>query len=188
MKGIVFNLLEEVVRREHGENVWDLLLDKAGASGSYTSLGNYSDDEMAALVSAAAGALGQPASEVLRWFGREAMKELAAKYPVFFAPHTSSRSFVLSVNKIIHPEVRKLYTGATCPFFQFREGDDGLLSMTYRSPRKLCYLAEGFVEGAAAHYGDCVDFQHAMCLHRGDDRCVFEIRWSKPSTMLCTAA
>ena len=30
MKGVVFNLLEQVVVREYGENVWDDLLDATG--------------------------------------------------------------------------------------------------------------------------------------------------------------
>ena len=33
MKGVVFNLLEQVVVREYGENVWDDLLDTAGTGG-----------------------------------------------------------------------------------------------------------------------------------------------------------
>jgi len=33
MKGIVFNLLEEVVVRQHGETTWDDLLDATGLQG-----------------------------------------------------------------------------------------------------------------------------------------------------------
>ena len=40
---VVFNLLEEIVVREHGEETWDLLLERAGLGGVYTSLGNYPD-------------------------------------------------------------------------------------------------------------------------------------------------
>jgi len=41
MKGIVFNLLEEVVTTHHGSDTWDLLLDTARLDGAYTSLGSY---------------------------------------------------------------------------------------------------------------------------------------------------
>jgi hypothetical protein len=188
MKGVVFNLLEEVVRRQHGEDVWDEMLDRANASGAYTSLGNYDDAEIVRLVAAASEMLGKPASEVLRWFGREAMKELFQKYPAFFEPYDTSRAFVLAVNSIIHPEVRKLYSGASCPHFRFDDLDDGGLSMVYRSARKLCHLAEGFVEGAADHYGEVVDFRHVKCQHHGDPFCQFEIRWAEQGRRLCTAA
>ena len=38
MKGIVFNLLEEVVTEAYGADAWDSLLDAAGLDGAYTSL------------------------------------------------------------------------------------------------------------------------------------------------------
>jgi hypothetical protein len=52
MKGIVFNLLEEVVRRAYGEDTWDTLLEAAGLDGVYTSLGNYPHEELLQLVTA----------------------------------------------------------------------------------------------------------------------------------------
>src|SRR6185312_3746475 len=133
MKGVVFNLLEEVVSRHHGDAVWDKLLDDAEVTGSYTSLGSYKDEEMERLVGAASNALGSSPNEVLRWFGREAMSLLAVRYAMFFTPHRSARPFIESVNSIIHPEVRKLYAGAHCPHFEFADGPDGALIMGYRS-------------------------------------------------------
>ncbi len=67
MKGVVFNLLEEVVRRSHGEDTWDALLDHAGLAGSYTSLGSYPDEDMSKLVLAASRALAMAPADVLRW-------------------------------------------------------------------------------------------------------------------------
>jgi len=181
MKGVVFNLLEEVVRRHHGEDLWDDLLDDAGLDGAYTSLGSYADADIEALVAAAAGKLGLQREDVLRWFGQTAMPVLAELYPAFFEPHSSSRTFVLGVNSIIHAEVRKLYTGAECPHFNFRDDADGALLMDYRSSRRMCALAQGFIEGAASHYGEAVDFRHDSCVDRGDPHCVFHIRWPSPA-------
>ena len=87
--------------------------------GAYTSLGSYPDDELFKLVGAAASALHKPTDEILRWFGVAAMPLLAAKYPVFFDPHRNTRSFLLTLNDIIHPEVRKLYPGADVPDFAY---------------------------------------------------------------------
>jgi len=175
MKGVVFNLLEEVVTRSHGEDTWDRLLDAAGLDGSYTSLGNYPDEDMQKLVAAASTALATTPGEVLRWFGREAMPALAQRYPVFFSAHTSTRPFILSINDIIHPEVRKVYSGSDVPVFDFRDAEDGALLMGYESARKLCALAQGFVEGAAAHYGESLTFEHLNCMHNGDTKCVFRL-------------
>ena len=40
MKGVVFNLLEEAVEREYGEETWDSLLESAELEGSYASVGS----------------------------------------------------------------------------------------------------------------------------------------------------
>jgi len=175
MKGVVFNLLEEVVGRTHGADTWDALLDAAGLAGTYTSLGSYPDEELGRLVLAASNALARSPAEVLRWFGQEAMPVLAERYPPFFRAHSSTRPFILSVNDIIHPEVRKVYPGADVPIFDFRDDTDGALLMGYQSSRKLCALAQGFVEGAAAHYGETLNFEHLNCMHKGDPKCVFRL-------------
>lgn len=178
MKGVVFNLLEEVVTRHHGDDAWDALLDGAGVAGAYTSLGSYPDEDMGKLVMAASSTFGSTPSDILRWFGREAIPVLAARYPMFFTGHSTTRPFILSVNSIIHPEVRKVYPGADVPTFDFHQAPDGALLMGYQSARKLCALAQGFIEGAAVHYHEAVSFDHPHCMHRGDPKCLFRIVFS----------
>ncbi len=177
MKGIVFNLLEETVAAEYGAAVWDELLASAGSDGAYTSLGSYADSQLQGLVLAAAQKLGKSPQEVLRWFGRAAMPLLAHRYPQYFRGPAPTRTFLLSVNSIIHPEVRKVYPGAVVPTFEFRDADDGSLLMGYQSPRQLCALAQGFVEGAAAHFRESITFTHLKCMHKGDESCLCHIRF-----------
>lgn len=178
MKGVVFNLLEEAVTREFGPDTWDDLIDGADASGAYSSLGNYADDEIVQLVATAAATLKITNAEVLRWFGERAMPILRERYGALFEGHTSSRDFILSVNRIIHPEVRKLYAGASCPFFHFREGEAGSVMMGYESSRRMCDLAHGFVKGASNLYCEEVEITHHTCMNHGADRCLMEIRWT----------
>jgi hypothetical protein len=175
MKGIVFNLLEEAVSRDYGEDVWDALLEAAGVEGAYTSLGSYPDENLMELVGAASSALDMPAQDVVRWFGLNAMPLLASRYPQFFEPHESARSFVLTLNSIIHPEVRKLYPGADVPVFDYDTSSEDVLVMGYASRRRMCAFAEGLIDGAAAHYGERAVIQQPSCMTRGDDRCVLEI-------------
>jgi hypothetical protein len=184
MKGVVFNLLSELVRRDFGEDAWDDMLDAAGASGAYTSLGSYADDEMFRLVGAASAALQRSPAEILRWFGRGAMPLLAEKYPRFFEAPQSTRAFVLTLNDIIHPEVRKLYPGADVPVFDFDDSDPDALQMGYHSARRLCALAEGFVLGAADHFGDQVTIEQPRCMHRGDEKCLFRLQFVRRDALL----
>lgn len=179
MKGIIFNLLEELVRRERGDDTWEALLDVTGLDGVFTSLGNYPDGRLFQLVGAASSALGQPPEAVLRWFGRSAIPLLAERYPHFFEDHRSTRDFLLTLNHIIHAEVRKLYPGADVPTFGFDTSSPDVLLIDYRSKRKLCSLAEGFVEGAADHYREQVTMDQSRCMNRGDDRCVLRLSFRK---------
>jgi Haem-NO-binding len=175
MKGIVFNLFEQLVRRDHGEDAWDDLLDAAGVDGAYTSLGSYADADLLALVGAASEATGTEPAELIRWFGREAMPAFASAHPDFFAGHDDTRSFLLTLNDLIHPEVRKLYPGAGVPDFDYDTTADGHLRMHYRSARRLCTFAEGLIEGAAQHFGERVTIEQPSCMHHGDELCVLDI-------------
>jgi hypothetical protein len=177
MKGIVFNLLEEAVSSEFGDATWDRLLDDAGLDGAYTSLGSYDDAEIFRLVGVASKALNIPEQDVLRWFGRRAMPLLAKRYPAFFSAHPNTRSFLLTLNSIIHPEVRKLYPGASPPVFDFDTGDSEQLVIGYNSARRLCALAEGFMQGAAEHFGEQAGITQPECMHHGAAKCSFHVRF-----------
>ena len=171
MKGIIFNLAEEVIVAAHGEDAWDGLLDASGLDGAYTSLGSYPDDDLVKLVQAGSEALGVPPDVVVRSIGEGAMPLLAERFPAFFEGHASCRTFLLTLNDIIHSEVRKLYPGALTPEFSFEAPQPDVVLVRYESPRRLCALAEGFILGAGRHYGERVDITQTSCMHRGDDHC-----------------
>lgn len=177
MKGIIFNLAEEVLSQAHGADVWDDVLERAGVVGAYTSLGSYPDDELMRLVRAASEITGVAEQTVVRQLGEGAIPLLAARYPQFFAPHTGTRPFVLTLNDIIHPEVRKLYPGADAPDFDFDTSDAEVLMLGYRSSRRLCALAEGFIVGTARHYGEEAAIEQTKCMHRGAASCVILCRF-----------
>jgi Haem-NO-binding len=185
MKGIIFNLLERVIVSKHGDNRWDEILDAARLNGAYTSLGSYPDEELKTLIAAGGALLGMTPDELLRWFGRMAMPLLAEQYPHFFVPHHSTRSFVLALNSIIHPEVRKLHPGAMCPHFQFEidENQGAELMLEYKSPRGLCALAHGFIEGAADHFSESIVVNHHRCMQQDGASCLLGIQAHAPHAM-----
>ena len=178
VKGYVFNLLEQIVSRDYGEDTWDALLEASDLDGVYTSLGSYADADLMKLVGAAATELDLSPDEVVCWFGRNALPLFARQYPQLFEPHDSTRSFVITLNEIIHPEVRKLYPGADVPVFTFASRD-GLLVMGYRSPRKMCAFAEGLLHGAADYFEERLTIEQPQCMNRGDDRCLLEIAFTR---------
>lgn len=132
-----------------------------------------------ALVDAASARLDTGPDEVVRWFGREALPLLAASYPAFFTPHTSTRPFLLTLNDVIHPEVRKLYPGADVPVFDFSVSPADELVIGYASGRRLCSLAEGFIEAAAAHFGEVAAIHQPSCMKHGAPKCQIVVTTSR---------
>lgn len=177
MKGIVFNMLEYAITRAQGEAAWDEVLASAKIDGAYTSLGNYADDELGALVVAAAARLGLSPDDTVRWFARTATPLLAERYPQFFAPHRSLRTLLPSLNDLIHPEVRKTYPGAIAPDFRLVDRSDGAIEMSYSSPRKLCTFAHGLMEGAAERFNERVEIEQIACARHGAPACTFLVRF-----------
>ncbi len=177
MKGVIFNLIEEVVAEAFGADAWDAMLDSAGLDGAYTSLGSYPDAELTGLVRAGAELTGTPADALVRDIGRLAIPRLEARYPQFFAGAGDARAFILALNTIIHPEVRKLYSGAHCPHFHFATQGRSLL-LGYDSPRRLCHLAHGFIDGLALRYDEQITVSQPRCMHRGDAMCQLQIDWA----------
>jgi hypothetical protein len=176
VKGIIFNLVEDAVGERFGEPVWDRLLLDAGLEGGYTSMGSYPDAELHALVDAASAALATPPEQVLTLLGHDAALGLARAHPQFFAPHSHTRGLVLTLNDVIHPEVRKVQPDARPPEFGFADEGDDLL-VEYRSSRGLCALAEGMIGGAAQWYDEVARVGHDTCTHRGDAVCVLRCRF-----------
>jgi len=180
VKGLIFNLFEEVLRRQYGDDLWEAVLESASVDGVYSSLGSYADGEFARLISAAASTLDLEPHVVIRQVGRHAVPLLATRYLHFFERHKTTRTFLLSLNNVIHAEVRKIYAGAEVPEFDYDTSSPEVLVMGYTSPRRLCALAQGFTEGAAAHFGEEVLFEQPHCMNRGDQKCVFQISFKKP--------
>lgn len=172
MKGVIFNILEQAVVRAHGDAAWDALLERSGADGAYTAVGSYDDGELFRIVGAASELLGLEPDEIVRWFGREAIGLLFDRYP-YDEDHDCTSAFLRTLDDIVHPEVEKLYPGAIVPRFEYEGEARNHVILHYRSPRRLCTLAEGMIEGAAARFGETVEIEHRTCLKRGDDRCSF---------------
>ncbi|MEZ6124977.1 MAG: heme NO-binding domain-containing protein [Planctomycetaceae bacterium] len=175
MKGIVFTVLNELVENQFGMDVWDSLLNRTGHDGAYTTAASYPDAEAMSLVAGLSAHTGLPVNDLVRVFGRYLFGAFERQYPVFFQLPQTAKEFLKSVDEIIHVEVRKLYPDAVLPVFEYEDPAENRLVMLYRSTRQLCPLAEGLLEGAAAHFQTSIQYEQTKCTHRGDDHCRFEL-------------
>jgi hypothetical protein len=132
------------------------------------------------LVGAASAALKLPADDVVRWFGGTPCRFLPKSTRISSSRTSRHARFSLTLNDVIHSEVRKLYPGAEVPVFTYDTSSSEVLLMHYSSPRKLCALAEGFIEATAAHFDEELSLDQPECMKRGDEKCVLRVSVRKP--------
>lgn len=134
MKGIMFNLLEDVLGEAYGPDAWDDLLTETGASGVYAALGDYPDSDFFKLIDTAGSFTNRNRDQMLITFGEAAFSRMVERYPAILEGISDSRTFLLSLNRIVQAEVRKLYAGAGCPHFRFAIAPDMLSKPGRRLP------------------------------------------------------
>jgi hypothetical protein len=178
VKGVVFNIVEDVVDETLPANAWDDAVESAGVRGAYTSLGSYPDEDLVRVVGALSDATGLPTPDVLRHAGRHGFAHLASRHPDLLDGLDDLPALLTHLDDVIHPEVHKLYPDAQTPTFRAEQPDDDTVELHYESQRQLCALAEGLIAGAADHYDTTVEITQPTCVLRGDDACVIRVRAS----------
>ena len=176
MKGVVFRGLESLVIEKCGMNAWDELLRKnAPNERVYISPASYPDEEMFALLNDVSIKLNMAMPDVLKAFGKYLFSYLAAKHPAIISDFNSFSNLIVSIDKVIHVEVAKLYHEPNLPKINAVRVDKGLILMDYYSKRKLCMCAEGLIYGAAFYFDINVTLNHVQCMHDGFDKCIIEV-------------
>jgi predicted hydrocarbon binding protein len=175
--GLIFVSLRDYLAAEHGAATEQDVM--AGEPQYFVSEG-YPDERFTRLLERACQSTGMPLDELLREFGMfTAEKTFARLYPALFDLSASTQLFLLTVETRIHEVVRVAIPDALPPELDVSElGDDGV-SIVYTSPRRLCAMLRGLVEGAARHYGETASIDEPHCMHRGDRQCRLEARFAR---------
>jgi hypothetical protein len=161
MKGIVFSEFLEMVEARYGLALVDRIIEHSNpaSGGAYTAVGTYDPRELGALVVQLGVETGVRVSQLMQEFGEHLFGRLAGGYPQLLQGAGSAFEVLERIEKVIHPEVRKLYPDAELPRFETKRLGADVLELTYRSPRGLADLAEGLIRGCAAWYGHDVEIQ-----------------------------
>ena len=177
MKGIIFTHLESMVDSVMGAHAWQRVVAETElrtTEGYFVGPRNYPDEDLFALVATASRLSGTPVDELVHAFGRFLFAPLARAFPGFIRPEMTSKSFLMTVDRVIHIEVRKLHPDALLPTIRYEDPAGDRLILLYQSPRRLCQLAIGLIEGTAAHFHERVTCEHTRCMKQGSDHCRFE--------------
>lgn len=158
MKGVVFTVFLEMVENQFSPEIADNILDALPdeSTGAYTSVGNYSHQEMISLIVALGEETSLPVPDLVQAYGRHLFGEFHKMHPAFFDVE-NAYLFLESVDAHIHKEVKKLYSDTELPRFNTMIHYDGEkpvgIDMEYISARPFAQLAYGLIEGSLKHWG-----------------------------------
>jgi hypothetical protein len=181
--GSILMALRRHVVQSYDEATWDALLADAGMPGRlFTSLGDYPDSDVLALVAAATRATGQDADAVLLGFGRSLVTDLVGTYRYLFDPSWTAFDLIEKTESTVHTVVRARQPGARPPMLVVTRRGPEHVSIRYESARRLCALARGITLGVGDHYGTPLQVNELACTRKGAPACQIEVlpAWTPP--------
>lgn len=176
MHGLVLVELKKHVEQAYGAPTWTALLHAAGLGGRvYTAMAEVPDEEVGALVQAAAAATGTSPAAVLQGFGRFLAPDLIATYSFLVPASWTALDVVERTESTIHTVVRTRGGGARPPVLQATRLSETRVQVRYASERRLCALAKGIVEGVGDHYGTPLVVTESTCMSSGGPYCLLDV-------------
>jgi predicted hydrocarbon binding protein len=172
--GVVFVSFRDFLASRYGADVAANLMSTEPV---YLLSESYDDERLFGLVEKTALSTGDDADGIVFDFGAfTAEKTFARLYRAFYEIAGSARTFLLTTEDRIHELVRATIPNAAPPKLSVEARDDGAVSIVYCSPRRLCVLLRGLVQGTARWYGEHAVIEETACMRRGDRVCRLEVR------------
>lgn len=144
----------------------------------------YSDEQLLAGVAAAHRLTRVEVDTLLREYGRYfIINGLTSRLCAYLLNDVHSARELLLAMSDAHGQMSLADESVKPPLFQYAAmpGESSGLYMTYDSPRKLCPLLIGSIEGAATRYGEQAHVREESCMRHGASACTFAIRFMRPS-------
>ncbi|WP_137283527.1 heme NO-binding domain-containing protein [Halorussus salinisoli] len=177
MHGIIFKSLKDFVVTNHGHETWDEIRHEADLEQRvYLPIDTYDDGELVGLVEAATDLTEASIPDLLESFGRFAAGNLLDTYGNVVGDDWDALDLVANAETGIHTVLRAHNPDLDPPELVCRRDGDARITVYYRSPRRLCFVAKGIVLGVADHYGEQLTVTEATCMHDGDDQCELVVR------------
>jgi Haem-NO-binding len=187
MHGLIFVTWEKYLSEHFGPSLlsrYRAALGKAAATAPLVSH-VYDDATLLAGVGTASRLTRLPADTLLRQFGCYFMLNgLTSHLCAYLLNQVRSGRELLLVMRAAHEQMSRTPDALTPPLFAYEAlpTDPQGLTLIYDSPRKLCPVLVGAIEGAAARYREQVNVAERICMKKGAAACRFEIHFSLPSS------
>jgi hypothetical protein len=183
MQGLIFVTWEKYLSERFGPKLLNNYRTAIGETAATSPLASrvYDDTVLLAGVGAAAKLTNVPVDTLLWEYGRYFMiNGLTRHLCAYLLTQVHSGRDLLLTMRDAHTQMRRTPDGLTPPLFSYEaiSSDPHEMALIYDSPRKLCSLLWGAIEGAAERYGERVQVVERSCMKQGSPICRFELRFS----------
>lgn len=140
----------------------------------------YDDAALLAAVEAASNISRVPADTLLKEYGYYFITNALTRHRcAYLLSQTNNGLDLLLAMHDAHEQMGRLPDGLTPPLFKYRRSphDPDALIVVYDSPRQLCSVLWGAIEGAAAYYGEKAQVAEIKCMKQGNIVCEFAVKF-----------
>jgi heme-NO-binding protein len=186
MHGLVFVTWEKYLAERFGPSLLNDYRQAIGQGVGDAPLASrvYDDERLNAAIAAASRLTVTPVDTLLREYGRYfIVNGLTSRLCSYLLNQVYSARDLLLVMRDAHEQISQVAESVTPPLFQYRpmpDDPDGLY-LIYDSPRQLCPLLVGAIEGGASRYGEQAMVTEESCMRRGAPVCVFAVHFIRPA-------
>lgn len=172
MHGLVLSELKRFTEERFGEQMWGVVLQRAGLRDrAYVTSETYPDSEFAALVGAVVSRSGVDAQVLLEQFGEFIAPTLMIAYKPYIKPEWKTLDMLEHTENNIHRAVRLHDPLAAPPRLKVRRVSPQEVVIIYESDRKLCAMARGIGAGVARYFGERIAINELTCMLKGKPSC-----------------
>jgi heme-NO-binding protein len=163
MHGLIHTELASYIKQQQGIKLWQSIMQKAELTDRlYLQVGSYPDEEIQAIVAAAAELTGKSVDDLLEDFGFYLVPRLIESYRSYVDPQWKTLQFLLNTEQTIHRVVRLKDKFAAPPRLKFTQTGENSLLLEYDSPRRMQAVARGMIKGVADWYGERVRLKETI--------------------------
>ena len=185
MHGLIFMTWEKYLAERFGPSFLQSYRKSIGEPISALPLANrlYDDAALLAGVGAAHDLSRFPVETLLREYGRYfILNGLTGHLCSYILSNVSSGRDLLLTMRDAHARLRRTLDGMQPPLFEYLSAAPHEVTLLYDSPRQLCTVLFGAIEGAALRYGETVQIEELSCMKKGAASCKIKASFFPPRT------
>ena len=184
MHGLIFMTWEKYLSTRFGTTFLAAYRTEIGETAANLPLANRLYDDAVLLVGVgAAHKLSQvPVDTLLREYGCYfIINGLTGHLCSYILSNVHSGRDLLLAMRDAHARLRRTLDGMMPPLFEYRRPSaPNEVVLLYDSPRQLCAVLLGAIEGAAQRYNETVEIEERSCMKQGAAVCEMVARFSDP--------